>query len=376
LNELVVESGQGAVKVGEIHGFSPAEKCACSSPVRGLDQTSLLGVALLSLATRTARADVEPVHILYEARGECPEPAAFIDQILLRTHRARLARTDEPGRTFLVTVVAGREEIEGRLVIRALDDTTTTREVTGRTCREVAAALALVTAVAIDPESSREMPPAPPPPSEALPPPSEPPAVVPAEPSRRGAPAPGAGSARWSWAAGAAGGVRGSVAPVPAAAAAIFGELSRVDRVRSGAPWALSALRLSANFARTGWLTSGPGEARFTWVALDLQACAFRLQVGASLQIQPCLSLEGGLLQGTGRIARAKTTTRPWIGVGPLLGVTLPLSRVWFLEAEGGVTLALERDTFIFEEPRSKVYRAPLVGGTAELGVGYRFGDQ
>ena len=51
-------------------------------------------------------------------------------------------------------------------------------------------------------------------------------------------------------------------------------------------------------------------------------------------------------------------------------------SASWFVEAQGGLGLALRRENYIFENPRKVVYAVPGVGGMAVFGLGYRFGDR
>jgi hypothetical protein len=138
----------------------------------------------------------------------------------------------------------------------------------------------------------------------------------------------------------------------------------------------LSALRLTAHVAGTGSLTNDTGGARFFWASASLELCVMRRRLSSAVRIDPCASFEAGLLRGTGEIAHPDTATRPWLAVGPTLGLEAALSAAWFLALRGGVTLALERDTFVFGPPRKEVYQPPVWGGFGSVGVGYRFGDQ
>src|SRR5262249_5809614 len=160
-----------------------------------------------------------------------------------------LAGEGETARTFVVSVHEHPGETAGVLEIRSPSSAPTTREVSGRTCREVSNALALICALAIDPDSAVAPPPGPAPPATVPttpPPPPRPPPAETAPGSSVGLP-----SRPWHGAIGMLGGVRGFVLPVAAVTVTLFGALEVPD-AESGL---LSSFRLSAQAARTGWVS-------------------------------------------------------------------------------------------------------------------------
>lgn len=127
----------------------------------------------------TAHAD-SPRGLVYRAPTGCPPEADFVTQVAARGGRFR----PDDERTFEVDVVLRGEAFSGSLRLREGERESEAREVTGQSCAEVADALAVVTALALQPSaaSDRAQPPPPvPPPAPALAP--EP---TPAPPARAG----------------------------------------------------------------------------------------------------------------------------------------------------------------------------------------------
>src|SRR6267142_2694079 len=90
---------------------------------------------------------------MYDADAGCPDGSRFVDQILARTRKAAIAGPRDARRTFVVTVRSRNETtFAGHLEIRSASDATTSRDVTGPTCEAVTTALALIAALAIDPD--------------------------------------------------------------------------------------------------------------------------------------------------------------------------------------------------------------------------------
>jgi hypothetical protein len=102
-----------------------------------------------------AHAQVEPIRLTYRAAGDCPAEARFVDAVQRRTARWQIV-AEEHARAFDVDVSAGGSRSRGVLRITAPDGTVTRRAVAGASCAEVVSALALMTALAIDPSGSAE----------------------------------------------------------------------------------------------------------------------------------------------------------------------------------------------------------------------------
>ncbi|MGH7294495.1 MAG: hypothetical protein ACRELB_06170, partial [Polyangiaceae bacterium] len=109
-------------------------------------------LALTSAGVARAQPAEEPIRIEYAAPPTCPPESAFFAQLRARTSRVTRAATGARARTFAVTVVPRGRRIAGHLVIRDPDGATAAeRDVAGDTCEEVVEALALVTALSVDP---------------------------------------------------------------------------------------------------------------------------------------------------------------------------------------------------------------------------------
>ena len=136
-------------------------------------------LALLCL-TSPAFADKETIALDYVASGGCPDRTQFVDRVHTFTTKAEVATDDAvPRRKFGIHVARAGAAVRGELTI---DDrgAKTTRSVLGTTCDEVISALALATALAVDPDalggdSSTEPAPPPEPPPEPPKPPAPPP---------------------------------------------------------------------------------------------------------------------------------------------------------------------------------------------------------
>src|SRR5512136_1399882 len=122
-----------------------------------IGRVALVGTALLGL-DRVAIAEPESVRIDYAAPTGCPDATAFMHSLRERTTRFREAAPDEQARGFLVRVKAVGSAFSGRLEIRSPDGPTAVRNVEAAVCDEVSSALALITALTIDPNALTDSP--------------------------------------------------------------------------------------------------------------------------------------------------------------------------------------------------------------------------
>lgn len=343
------------------------------------------GWAALLLAAAPAHADdTEPIRIAVSAPPGCTDTALFTAEVSARTARARSAQPGEAARAFTVTITASAGKAHGTLVIDDPHGPGAARAVGGRTCAEVASALALVTALAIDPRASTATlpPPPPPPPPRPHPPP---PAVHPAEPRPPPPPAPipwwgpiGAPlptlpytwlpAPRWRVAAFL--GVHAASALAPSFLPVFAGA---VDVSRTGEPVSPS-FRLTLEFADSPSLPVGDGAqlAHFRLFAARADAC-LRTPLVGPLSVSPCAFVEAGALRSEGITAFSPVvTTRPWVAPGLLARVQVDLVGWLILEAEGGATFPLVRDTFYFN-PSLLAHEVPAAGGRAGGSVGFAF---
>ena len=366
-----------------------------------------MGALLLLAATGfpgLAEAEPERIRIQIAASKECADEAAFVRALRKRTGRFQLVSGTEQARTFVATVAQVGLSVSGRLEIRGPGTQVSVRNVSGRNCEEVVAALAFMTALVIDtnaPESGASPPPwsAPSPISAVS---AAPAAASPGVPSsserpqqeelprilRSPEPAPTSTltapstppaatsvSSRWRWAAGAAGQASFAVSPTVGAGGSLF--LEAASPGTSGWSPALRAgLFASQSDAR---VASGAG-ARFQWAGTLVEGCPVRLALAdAWLTLRPCLFLRLSALQGTGRdLDEPKQTMDLWADLGPLARIRLAISARLFLEIEGMLVVPLRRLTFDVQDQGpaqapTTVFKVPVLGALAGMGVAYEF---
>jgi hypothetical protein len=80
-----------------------------------------------------ADSGAEPVRVEYDAPASCPAEEAFWAAVTARTPKVRRGEEGAAARTFSIKLVAGGDESTEHLVVRALDGSTTEREVAGDT---------------------------------------------------------------------------------------------------------------------------------------------------------------------------------------------------------------------------------------------------
>jgi hypothetical protein len=316
--------------------------------------------ALLTLfVTRPAAAeDRVALQLRYEAPASCPTAEMFFTQVEPRTPLARAASPGEPATALVIVIKSVPGGSTATLELRAPDGATSTREVSAAQCEQVVTALALMTALAVDPNASvaavaeHAQPAAPA--KAAVPPPSpRPPATAPAS------------RARLRWEVGAAVEVLGGVATDPVLLVRPFVELGQ------DAPWGY-ALRVSAARAQ-GLAQTNAGAAQLTLWAGRLEACPLRFEPSAAVRISPCLAVDAGQLQALGKgVSPAKQVDRPWLASGGIGRLEFGFLGVLAIELSGELFLPIVRDRF-FVGADTTVHRAPAVAGGAALGLGVRF---
>jgi hypothetical protein len=319
----------------------------------------VLGVAV------PVHAAAEAVHFVYEAAPSCPSEREFVAAVLARTQKVALVDASQAERIFALKINSLRDTrrgagvsagFSGLLAIHRGEDTTT-REVKGATCAAVSSALALVTALAIDPDSLRLAPA----PAAAPPPPAAAPLPVP-EHLESGV--------AWQWRVGGRFELGQFVAPRVPLGVGAFLELGRADDRHS--ILGLWALRIGPHYAATGSIDRAAGPAHFNWAALRLEGCVLRLRLAPPASLDACAAFDVGGLRGSGEVSQAKNPTTPWFSVAPVLRLPCFLSGGWFLEAEVALILPLRRETFVFE-PRDLFYQVAPAGPAAAFGLGYAF---
>jgi len=373
--------------------------------VRPRAASLVVALTVLTLV-RLGMADQEPVLLTYDALDGCPARAEFVRQVEGRTPRAGWV-TEAPGaRRFVVVIAGSLAQPRGALTVLS-DEGAATRVVQGETCEEVVAALALITAVAIDPQAKLVVPepvPAPPTPAPvpAEPPPgadpsagtpapgptgplpapvwpppasAEPPPVEPEPPPGPPWPSSGPGPDRdvpgpqprgWRWTLGlgaaAASGLDTLGLQVP-----VFLDLERAE----SAFWS-PAFRATVVVTPTQEVGHARGVADFRRYAGALSGCPLRWQLHPTLGLRPCLAVEAGALLARGKVDQGLESTTGWVAI--LLPARLQWSpSTWaLLEVQGAFGVPLVQPRFYFEPDTTVVTYDPVLG-TIGGNVGVRF---
>jgi hypothetical protein len=270
--------------------------------------------ALLVAATATASA---------AAPADCGPD--FWDQLRARSPHAR---SSTAGLGVQVSFDDRGGSILGRV---ALDGTE--RSLSGTRCSEVAGALALIAAMAIERRDAA------PPPAPPAPPPPGP------------APRPGL---EWSWWAGIDGGAAFGLLPAAAPAGGAFAELAREDGL---------AIRLAVlhTQGKTAALAGG-GSAFFAWTGLRATGCAPSLGL-AAVEARGCLILDGALIDSSASgVPGATAALRPYAAPGGEAQLSWRPTAGWRLELHGGFSIPLTRDRFLVA-PDTTLHEVPPITG-------------
>jgi hypothetical protein len=307
-------------------------------------------------------AEPEPIRLSYTAAEGCPLRDAFLGRLRARTTRFREASEGEAARVFTVALASSGEGSKGRLMVSARDGSSATREVKATTCDQAAAALALVVAVAIDPQALIEIPPA-----KSEPIPTPPPPVAPPESSR---PAETTGD-RLHRATRVALGLRwdemSGITPLLRPVLRPFLEIVD-DRPGVFVP----ALRISFAWTRNAHVALSSGAADFSWYVGRLEACPLRVG-SAAASLTWCATFDGGAVRIAGQDAPAITArTRPWVSTGVSARGSARLWRWLFAELELGAAAPWIKDRWVFADG-SLLQTPPPVSVWAGAGLGCRF---
>jgi hypothetical protein len=272
------------------------------------------------------------VELRYDAPAGCPERSAFEAEILERTPNVRLGAPAH--RVFAVAIEPTADGFRGALVVDQVAD----KELAARSCDDLATALALVTALAIDPT-----------------------ATVSAQPR---APRPAARARRWSLEGDVDAMVEAGVGPE-----ALFGAVIEA-RAGSGA-YQLELAGIAGRDTSTQDDAQDGARARFTWLAGRLGGCRAWRRRGFA--IDGCGHVEVGAVRADGQmIVNQRDLTRLWLAAGLHGSAQLPLDTRVFGLLQLGVSLPIVRDRYIFA-PNLSIHETPSVTGWVVVGVGMRF---
>jgi hypothetical protein len=342
-----------------------------------------MGVSASALADGPSVA----VRVDPQSREPCAEGPPFLEELEAKDPNVRAAAPNERAPLLMVHITrTPRGTAHGRLVIEDTDGAVSRREVDGATCESVLSALALMSAVAVDPRaptssgvatgSSRTAESSG---STASEPHAEGPSGRTTEVVAHEQPAPAADRAEDSTPQTTSSGrahisFAGGVGATTATAKAVVLLVPVSVDVAWGGASRRPAPMLRVGFEHTdsGDDAATGGAARFVLNAGTIDACA-RLPLLPRFDVSPCIRAEGGVLASTGvDIVPARSDTRPWIALGAVGAVRYRV--VWHLFAELliGFDVPLVRDRYFFE-PDTPVFRPPPIAAIGSAGLGLTF---
>ncbi len=328
----------------------------------------LIGVSL----SLDARAEQEAIKLTYQAPEGCPSRDEFSSEVSARTAEVRFVETDAD-RVFAVSIRTEGEDLVGSLEIATGGSPSATREIRGETCESVALAIAITTALAIDPEAdTRPEPVAQTKTSPPAPAPVERPAAPRAKVKQVHGERPPLERRQPSGAHLDVGAVLTATwgpAPEPLITPAPF---VQIELPGSGA-WS-PLFRAEAIIAESGVLGPDFDAATFRWYSLRVQACPLRWSPAGAIALRSCATLDAGAIHARGHgVADPRSQTRGWISPGLSGRFSWLWTRFAFVEASAGAQFALSRYDYVFQSPHRRIYQSPAVSPAFELGVGLRF---
>jgi hypothetical protein len=342
------------------------ESTQSSPPWARLAVTAAPLFASVSLSTpSSAQTTQTPIRLEYDAAASCPDRDTFVADLRARTDRFVLTLADPQAATYRVTLRSADESI-GRVESREPSGAPIVQELHGATCGEVADALALVVALAIDPRAAGASAPTavPPPPAPLASPSLAPssPAPAPRElPSDRPAGLTSPAS-RWAISSTVGFGVSG-----PFLGPEAFLEAALVPAAADHGVSLLLDARVGGSFT---WSSAGDSfgdVAQFTRPSGLLDLCPVRLASGR-FAASACARGEAGALTASGG---SPQRTRPFGAGGALLVARWALLDRVFVQLVGGAVAPFVHDRFILDG--FAVYTVSPVEAQGSLAVGARF---
>lgn len=279
--------------------------------------------------------------LTFEAPWECPNRDHFWRQ--LRTRSTRLSEASPPIPTVRIDVrISGPfSNYHGHLTLVGPENSVVERDVSGPNCVDVTAAIALMTAVAID-------------------------GLRVTSPTRGSATQQQEDDARWGL--GPVAGIHSSLAP---AVVPMLGlSLAHHDWGGVGSP----EYRLAGMFAWSGWRgvfddNTRVGDARYFWLATRAVACPYQFRV-TSVTFGPCAQVELGAIIGEGKTSQGvDSKTGLWLAPGALLNGSVNVAQVWVTVA-GGAVFPFVQNAFRFR-PKPEAFRTDTIALSAELGLAW-----
>jgi hypothetical protein len=323
------------------------------SPIRWAVMLALLGS--MRAGDAFANVPVPVVRFEYHAEPECPLEVDFVANLRGKAAFEVERSAERVSRTFTVTLNkrpdAGHS-YRGELLLRKPVGAPSVREVSGVNCTEVAEAIAVVIAIELGPEL-RE--------------PTKPPEKT----SPEGTKSPPLPSARWRWAAAAAGGFTGALADTVSAEA----RLSFVLR-RNATALLSPEFRGGLVYADGRRVENEAGAIELRLFGVTFEGCPMRARLWQRLSLEPCGKILLALRAATGgppSNPTAESSTGSWLDIGGLLRALYEISDSAWIEISAEGFAPLVRDRFTTFTPSIAVFGVPGAGARGAFGLGIHF---
>jgi hypothetical protein len=359
------------------NGCRPRARQACLAGLARKRFGRLVALFVFVLLPRSsvARADEQFFTLDYRAPAGCPSWPRFVTEVTLRTPRVRLGE-DRRHRAIGVDVDIADERTHatGHLVLRETDGRHAVRKVDGADCAEVTSALALVAALALDPNASTQpvVLAASLPASHVPAPAMASPSTAPTRDTAKNVQEP-ARSFDWHVSAGAEIALSHGAAPSVLPIGEVFVGASRAE----GA-WSWDT-RVGLAYAAPTSADVPLGRAEFGLVFARADECPWTARWARQFAASPCVSFEAGRLHAEGIagpvIVAPNQATVWWMAAGVRARLDWNLGDVWFAEAGFGTLFPLFRESFVFAVPGglTEAHKASPVVGEAGVGWGAHF---
>lgn len=331
-------------------------------------------LAIGLLAAPATASEVERVAIVYEASGACPSEPDFLATVRRYTARwERVPAGTEATRTFRVRVHGDPAGATGTLAVERAGGAISQREIAGPDCAVVSEALAVMVAGAVAPRKDA---------SGADEEGGRPGDVAPVAPAlspapQRARPKLPEESRRARGAFAVAIDLRGeATSAVVSAPLFLLALTAKLELAETTGPRWLQALRPSVGIGLRQSLpkehTLRGGSVTFLWTTGHLRVCPFRIALGPSAEVSPCLEGNAGRLGAAAEgYAAARTLSRLWLDLGGSVSATVNVSPRFFLSGHVLVTAPFTRQEFVLASGAS-ASAAPAVGVLGGVGLGVR----
>ncbi len=357
--------------------------------MRGLSRAAFAALTLLSASPVLAQPSELAVTLEFASPPTCPDRSLFMHQVELRV--GRVIRWHDGDVTIRVQVSPQSEEFSGHLWHARSGAASTERELTGQKCEDVVSGLALVAALALDPNAStvpsaeleaaapsrekalppasvERQPPTPPSAPTVAPPVAAPPAAPPPADAIELPPPP--------FALGVVAMISADTGPAPVTLIGLGGRFDA--ELRPSGIWRPS-IAVALQVARSGFIGPASPDARFDWFVVRSAFCPVAPELFPGARLRVCALADVGSMSAEGQgdaIANPERTDQFWFAAGA--GPTLAYRPAWpwFIELGGGALVPVTRPDYVFADPTIGVHKVPAVVWTAYLGLGLSFFDQ